>query len=235
MSSITLLELRTQARQRADMETSQFITDAELTNYINSSIAELHDILVQEYGEEYNVKESPTFTTAGQAEDYSLSTIVGASDDFYKLKGIDAKINGSEWTTLYPFQFAERNKYQTTGAWSYLGMAKIRYRIIGNNLRLTPIPDDGTSIRIWYAPTATKLTLDADTLADINQYSEYVIVDAAIKMLQKEESDTQVLERQKSALKRRIEEAAGNRDAGFGDSVSDVYDNNTEYFFRQNN
>ena len=48
--SITLAELRTQARNRADMESSEFVTDTELTDYINSSIAELHDILIQSYG-----------------------------------------------------------------------------------------------------------------------------------------------------------------------------------------
>ena len=40
---------------------------------------------------------------------------------------------------------------------------------------------------------------------------EYVITDAAIKMMQKEESDTSVLQLQKAALIRRIEAAAENR------------------------
>ena len=53
-------------------------------------------------------------------------------------------------------------------------------------------------------------------------------------MLQKEESDTSVLERQKASLKRRIEEASGNRDAGMGESVSDVHNENNEFIFGRN-
>ena len=39
MASITLSSIRTQVRQRPDIEDSNFITDAELTNWINESIA----------------------------------------------------------------------------------------------------------------------------------------------------------------------------------------------------
>jgi len=227
--SITLQELRSQSRDRADMKHSQFVTDSELNDYINASIAELHDILIQAYGEEYSVKSS-TFTTSGSAESYALSTII-ADNDFYKLKGIDAQLNGNLWTTLYPFNFNERNKYQTTGQFSYLGVTSLRYRIVGSNVNFTPTPDNGTAMRIWYSPVATKLTQDTDQLDDLNQYAEYVVVDAAIKMLQKEESDVSVLFAQKQALKRRIEEAANNRDAAMGESISDVYYGNDEFFW----
>ena len=54
-------------------------------------------------------------------------------------------------------------------------------------------------------------------------------------MLQKEESDTTVLERQKAALKRRIEEAANNRDAGQGESISDIYNQFDDFYFRGSN
>jgi len=49
--------------------------------------------------------------------------------------------------------------------------------------------------------------------------------------LQKEESDVSVLLGQKAAMKRRIEEAANNRDAGQPLTVSDVYLENNEFFF----
>ena len=42
----TLANLITAARQKADMINSTFIQDAEWTDYINNSYAELYDILV---------------------------------------------------------------------------------------------------------------------------------------------------------------------------------------------
>ena len=63
---------------------------------------------------------------------------------------------------------------------------------------------------------------DSDILDGISGFDEYVIVDAAIKAMQKEESDVSVLMAQKEALKRRIEAAAANRDAGEPESVSDI-------------
>jgi hypothetical protein len=68
-------------------------------------------------------------------------------------------------------------------------------------------------------------------LSDFNQYAEYVITDVAIKMLNKEESDVTVLAAQKMALKRRIEEAAQNRDAENAEYVADIYIENDDYFY----
>lgn len=227
--AITLLQLRTEARQRADMENSQFITDSELTNYINNSISELHDILIQAYESDYYVKDS-SFTTTSAQDTYALSTVI-TDNDFYKLRGIDAKLNNSDWFTLSPFMFNERNRRQNFGAWGYQGVSSVRYRLLGDNVKFTPVPDSSITVRIWYIPVAVTLTLDADELKDLNNFSEYVIVDSAIKMLQKEESDVTVLMAQKQELKRRIEEAANNRDAGQGESVSDIFNENSEYYF----
>lgn len=227
--AITLLELKTESRQRADMENSNFITDTELTSYINNSISELHDILIQAYESDYYIKET-SFTTTNNEDSYALSTII-PDNDFYKLRGVDAKLNNQDWDTLKPFQFNERNNKQNFGGWNYLGLSNVRYRLVGSNITFTPIPDGNVECRIWYIPVAVTLTQDTDELNDLNNFSEYVIVDTAIKMMQKEESDTTVLQQQKMALKRRIEEAANNRDAGSGESISDVYNENSSFLF----
>jgi len=231
--SITLLELRTESRDRADMKNSTFVTDTELNNYINRSIAELHDILIQAYESDYIVKDIE-FTTSNKQEFYPLSTVI-TDNDFYKVKGIDAKLSGNIFSTLDPFNFNERNRNQTSGVQSFLGVVAVRYRLVGGNLRFSPVPDNGTTIKVWYVPVSTKLLLDADTLDDLNQFSEYIVVDAAIKMMQKEESDVSVLLLQKRDLKRRIEEAANNRDAGTGDSVTDITLQLDDFFYLRGN
>ena len=48
------------------------------------------------------------------------------------------------------------------------------------------------------------------------------MIDAAIKALQKEESDTSVLMAQKVAMKDRIESMAQNRDIGECETISDT-------------
>jgi hypothetical protein len=227
--SITLAQLRLESRDRADMKNSKFVSDTELNNYINNSISELHDILIQAYDADYYVSEV-TFQSVANQTQYALSTIV-PSGDFYKLRGVDAKLNNSQWFTLQPFSFNERNRNQNVGTWSYLTANHIRYRLVGSNLVFTPVPEGNINIKLWYIPLAPTLAADGDILNDLNNFSEYIIVDAAIKMLQKEESDVSVLSAQKAALKRRIEEAANNRDAGQGEAISDIYSENDFYMF----
>lgn len=229
MATLALSEIRTRCRERADMESSQFVTDSELNFYINQSIAELHDMLIQSYGSEYYVK-SVEFQTVGQQESYDLSTII-TDDDFYKLRGIDAKLNGDDWFTLQRFNFNERNRFQHFGVWDYLGITNVRYRILGNEVRFVPIPDRNVTIRMWYIPRAGTLVNDTDTYNDFNGWIEYVIVDCAIKMLNKEESDVSVLLAEKQLLKRRIEEVSNNRDAANPESIQDIYIENDDFFY----
>jgi hypothetical protein len=229
MATLTLSTIRQRCRERADMTSSEFVTDDELNFYINQSISELHDMLIQSYGADYYVK-NQTFQTVGQQEAYDLSTII-TDDDFYKLRAVDAKLNGDDWFTLQRFNFNERNRFQHFGVWDYLGITNVRYRLVGNEIRFVPIPDRDVSIRLWYVPRAVTLADDADTYNDFNGWIEYVIVDCAIKMLNKEESDVTVLLREKDLLKRRIEEVANNRDAGQPESIQDIYVENDDFFY----
>ena len=139
MATLALSTIRQRCRERSDMESSEFVTDDELNFYINQSIAELHDMLVQAYGSEYYVK-NVTFQTVAQQEAYDLSTII-TDDDFYKLRALDAKLNGDDWFTLQRFNFNERNRFQHFGVWDYLGITNVRYRILGNELRFVLLPD----------------------------------------------------------------------------------------------
>lgn len=219
----TLLQFKTRARQRADMENSDFVTDEELVTYINSSIAELHDLLVGTFGPDYFV-ESYDFTSAANTTDYELPA------NFYKLKGVDVQLTGNAWYSLRPFNFNERNRNQDV-SWGLLSGPAIRYRLVGANMKFSPAPDANYPMRLWFIPLPDVLVNDDDSYNDINSYSEYVVVDVAIKMLQKEESDVSVLLQQKAELKRRIESMAANRDADQPESVSDIYAENDEFWF----
>ena len=239
MAAITESKLVARVRQRADMESNDFVSDLEVQTYINAGLAELHDILIQTYGQDYYVS-SATFNTVAGTDSYPINSSTSGPNisNFYKLRGMDAKVNGADYFTLRPFNFNERNVYQNWGSWSLLGLTNIRYRMVGDNIVFTPQPDNVTEVKVWFIPTAQQFdsatpATSTTTFADINGYAEYVVIDAAIKCLQKEESDVQVLMAQKTAMKRRIEEAANNRDAGSPLQISDIYgENNYQWFTR---
>lgn len=218
LPQMTLAELRLAAQQRADMVGSQFVSDAEWSSYINSSYFELYDLLVQKYGDDYFVASPYQVTTDGQSDRYALPS------DFYKLLGVDLQNTGTPngWLTLRPFTFTERNRNSITDTTTWAGRTNLRYRLNGSNVWFTPMPQSGMLMRLWYVPRLTPLTSDTDVADGVSGWLEYVVVDAAIKAMQKEESDVSVLLAQKGALIRRIESAAENRDAGSPARVADV-------------
>ena len=229
MAAIKEMDLVARVRQRADMEDNYFVSDIEVRDYINSGIAELHDLLIQTYGQDYYVSSSTFNTVAGQ-DSYSIATSIGAN--FYKLRGVDAQVGGT-WFTLSPFNFNERNLNQDRNNWSLLQNTK--YRLVGENIVFTPQPDAIHAVKVWFIPTAQQFSsttpaTSTTTFDDINGYAEYVVLDAAMKCLQKEESDVSILYAQKKDMKRRIEEAANNRDAGSPLSVSDIYLSNNPFW-----
>lgn len=216
-TTMTLAELRTATRQRADMINSQFISDSELNSYVNQSYFELYDLLVQKYGDDYYVASPYVFTTDGVNNFFSLPS------DFYKLLGVDLALSNTNdsFVTIRPFNFGDRNRYAVPNFQSFYGVTNLRYRLKANQLWLTPIPGANQKIQIWYVPRLSTLIIDTDTCDGISGWTEYIIIDAAIKCLQKEESDVSVLLAQKAAMIQRIQNAAENRDAANPSTVVD--------------
>lgn len=213
---VTLQYLKEQSRLRADKVGSGFIQNNELTAYINSSACELYDLLVGAYGNDYYLQ-SHTFATEANISNYDLP------DDFYKMIGLDYLIGPMEALTLRPYQFNERNRYRQGTYWNAItGAAGPRYKVNPSTLSFLPIPDGAYNMELWYIPACPQLVNDDDGFDGINGWEEFIIVDAAIKMLQKEESDTSLLEKQKMHLVVRINAMAENRDAGQSFRVTDV-------------
>lgn len=222
---LSLGQVRLMAQQRADRVGSNFVTVPEWNTYINQSYFELYDLLVTVY-EDYYVS-TVNISTDGTTNQYPLpdGILYSAASPFYKLWGVDLGVaaNTNAWVTLKKFDAISRNRYifpQLTS--TYLGVFNLRYRLVGNTLMLIPTPSSGQTLRVWYIPRLTQLLKDTDALEGISGWSEYVITDAAIKALQKEESDVTLLMAQKQMLQKRIEETAMNRDVGQPDTVSDV-------------
>ncbi len=216
----TLEEIRDLCRERADMEESEFVTDATFNSHINASLAELHDLLVAAYADDYYLNEYD-FTTIADTKNYAVPS------DFYKVRGVDAYLSGL-WTEIHKFNWNKRNQDNVTLALTLRNYTGLRYRLMGANIVLSRTPDPGTAMKLWYTPKLVELVNDSDTWTDINGYLEYVIVDVAMKVLNKEESDVSVLMATKQQLHDRLVAMSANRDANEPESVSDVYDD--DYF-----
>lgn len=216
--TVTLLQLKNAARQRADMSGSagpdQFVDDAELTGYINASLAEFNDLVVAK--NLLNYVTSSVFTLAGNTSNTNYYTL---SSSFYKLAGVDRLLDGDPssgtavWYDVMKFAFNERN-FGNNPIFPLFRPPYVRYRIIGNRLTFMPAQSSAGTYQIWWYPQAPVLVGDNDTIDETQFWWDYVVVDAAIKMLNKEESDVSVLAAQKLALKERIEAMAADRDYG---------------------
>jgi hypothetical protein len=229
-------EIRTRAQQRADRLGSDFVTLPEWNSMINQSLFELYDLLIETY-EDYYLESPAQFVTNGTDQQYPLpdgvttytNSYTGATfvpKPFYKLRGVDlaAQTSPTGWVTLAKYVPLDRNKYFYPNSQSTIyGVFNMQYRLLGQNITFIPLPSGAQYIRLWYFPRMEMLLSDSDiTTQGISGWIEYVIVDAAIKALTKEEADTTKLERDKAALKMRIESGAKNRDAGRPDTIQDA-------------
>jgi len=217
-NTTTLAQLITRVRQRADMVGSAFVSDAEVVDYINVAMAEIHDLLVDKY-EDYYVS-TTTYTLPGGNPGTLPAT-------FYKALGVDLDAGGVSYR-MRRYTFQERNMYNSPSV-AAARIADTRYSIQGNQIKFIPSPTTSGTATLHYVPEAqrfssgsTSATIVSLAPAIANGYEEYVVVDAAIKCLMKEESDIQTHMIYKEQLRKRLESAAGNRDAGEHSRISDV-------------
>jgi hypothetical protein len=223
---VTLANLRSRVRQRSDMENNNFVEDSEINQYICDSYAELYDLIVSRF-EDYYVDDPLEFSLTVGSSTFTLPA------NFYKLIGVDRAIGTSEYYNIRPFSFQDRNRRRIGDRFRGL-YAEVRYRLLGDKLKLTPENEASGDYRLWYVPCYTPLTADSDVVDSFvtrNGWEEFIIIDAAIKCLQKEESDVTVLFAQKAAMVKRIEEMAQNRDAGETETISDVTRGGRDPFF----
>lgn len=223
--SLSLLQIRTLARQESDTENDPHISDTELTAFVNQSRYELYDILVSRFGEDY-YSANATITTDGVNDQFPLpdGTLYSAAPPYYKGALVESQVYGGPtgWVSLQKFNFHEKNKFRLLNYYTIMAQRLPRYRIVGSNLMLAPLPVNGIQVRIWYAPRLAPLVLDADMSEDFSGWLEYVIVDAAIKCVIKQERDPSALMARKRELKERIEAMAQNRDLGEPNTVTEV-------------
>jgi len=226
-----LSDIITLIRQRSNMENNNFITDAELTTYINNSLAELDDILVTDY-EDYRLL---TFQAILPAD--GVSNIISIPSNLYKLRGVDYQVNqnanGTYWLTLFPFQLTERNR-QRSGLTNILIPYRtgLSYRVADAGIIIMPQVEAGGTYQIWYTPKFVPLTETTDALTiqmDNQAWVEYAVVDCCIKIFNKQNLDPSGFLAEKQLLQVRIRNAAKNRDSAGPKRIANVRFNDNDF------
>jgi hypothetical protein len=193
MATISGATLTTLVRQRANVESSQFVTDAEILSQLCLSYQELYDLIVAT-DPSYYARVSATFDISSTG---TASTSTFATDCY---KPIQLEYNeggaGTGYIDVPQVSFHERNSC-TQRSWT----------LAGTTLYIVPPEQAAGTYRLWYVPQATTFgTSSAATVETQNGWEEYMICDVASKVLAKEESDPSFCLAGKAAAKARIEE-----------------------------
>lgn len=230
---INLGYLRYMAQLRADKLNSQYLTTDEWNYNINQSANELYDLLVDKYGDDYFFAPSLLIQLTGQTF-YPLPDgfNYGGAPALYKLNGIDSNVGGGTtgpsagWIPLARANWSDRDNFTTWPgqAGALNNLYKMSYRTMGNNLFLFPV-NNNVTIQLWYVPILKQMLQETDMISfSISGWCEFVIIDAAMKAMIKEESELKwnMLDETKSSMIERIEVSASNRDVGQPNSVSNT-------------
>lgn len=211
-STATLIE---RVRQRTETEHSDFVTDDEITNYLNDSMKSYYDFMVTAY-QDYFI-DGYTFSTVSGQLAYALPS------DFYKLRGVDVFIDTDTVVSATPLPFAERNKYRQ-GSWGWNMRSSIRYTLSGSYINLYPVPESVYSVTLWYVklPPTIPTVRVGGTTDFTGPWDTFIVLDTAITIRDKEESDVSVLMKQRDELKISIIQNAANRDAALPATVANV-------------
>jgi hypothetical protein len=210
------------------MVNSAFVTDAEVDRCINQSWARMYDMLLAA-GEDYYLQYVDVSTPVGGFYDLPnyTSSVGTAATDVYQIRGVDANYSGNITVNVPRFNWEERNLYLAAPALTpYYPI--VAYRFMQNPttgkdaIQVIPAVSTGvTNLRVWYYPNPKVLT-GVETLDGRSGWEEWVVVDAAIKLLTKEESDTSQLEREAGRIWQQIALVAQNRDSGQSKRITDV-------------
>jgi len=208
--SRTLGDMRSDVRLRADLVGNQFITDAEINEYLNQSLAELYDRLVGARGQEYYAAEQ--VIAANGSETYALPAT------HYETIYVELE-DGDSRFRLGSYSMHERAEYTgnvTTGR-------PLAFRVIAGNISFLPAPSSSYTLRHWYVPASPRLTADGDSFDGVDGWEEYAIWRAVAYCQSKEQLDVSIAMGFVQAMGARIDRLAPFRATNNTERVTDVY------------
>lgn len=116
---------------------------------------------------EFRPISSTEIETDGDATEYALpANLRSVLAVYYTADG--------ESTWLIPYELHERPRLVDTTTTANSSRAQ-HYRVLGTNIELLPLADEGHTALLWYATTAIQLTADGQSADVYDRLDDYVI------------------------------------------------------------
>lgn len=183
---MTLEDLRASARSKADEQATGFIDTTELDRFINQGMRFVYGKIAQRF-ENYFITEGTTansgkFNTVAGTQGYSLPTTL------MKLVRVESRTSSSTNDNDYLRVRTDNIANDMGTNFSPLREGYVPdfgYFIAGNKIYFKPVPQSAYTVRLWFIPRATALSLVSDTPSVPEEYHELIAEYAAIQCLAK--------------------------------------------------
>ena len=160
--------MRSKCRKRWDIE-SAYVSDTDLDDWINDAYLEMHDYIAN-INPEWILESTTVSVTSGT----STYQIGGASNDTYKIYGIDVDQGGRTYN-MQKFMWAQRNRYSGSGSGTTPLNTRYRFMGLAGRIELRPVPGWSQDITVWYIPYPDELTMDTDNIDGYAAWGQYII------------------------------------------------------------
>lgn len=220
MRTRSLANMLQDVRQRTNQENSTFVTDAEITEYLNVELAELWGRLVLNQGQPHFRSQTAIHVVANVAL-YALPA------DFWTLQGVEATYGGIT-RPMVPFMPSEHA--ELASALKVEPFTLARYRIQANNIEFLP-SNNAFDATVFYTPACPRLVNPSDLFDGFNGYEVAAIYGACATVLAKEESDPSFYVGQRERIYQQIDRLSAHRDMANPERVQDVRDRRLAFPF----
>lgn len=212
--STTFQEIIDRAKSRVDMSESDFVSAGDWLEFARDAYRSLYNVLVTSF-QDYFLTTSSNLTV-------SSTGTVSVPSDFQRLHAVDM-LEGSDWTSVWPGQFNERNGFRNSVGIVFRRNDKVRYRLISGSVYFYPAElASAKTVRLWYTPLPAKIVAVSTIPTEMEQWSRHMVLDAAIMALVKEESDPSALMAELDRIRMDIQGEVMNRDMQRVDRIRDV-------------
>ncbi len=217
----TRIQIRTNVRKFASVQGTTALLrhpDADLDDYINRALGSLHRRLTIAVPDQRYLS-STTITTADAVYTYALPV------NFDHLISVDITVDSHKsWLTA--FEMHERPALASLDQ-PATGIP-YTYRLRGENIEYMPRPDGAYLSVLWYVPTSTQFTGDAQTFDTVSRLDDYLIGYASrlIAIKDKNWDLRDACSQTLGELESEIAVMARSRDKNSPPRIVDVYESN---------
>jgi hypothetical protein len=211
--------LMTDIRRLTDTESDANISDAYLLTLVDRSYNKLYRKIATRYAGFFDMEYTSINLVVG-TRTYALPS------DFMHLRGVDIVI-GNDRVSLKRIAFGERNIQSNDPRVIPLRLERMRsnygYLTQKDNLRIEPLPSSTEQLILTYVPRPTRISNSSTTFDVIGGFDDFIIYDAAIQVLAKQERDPMVYGQLRADALAMVIETCSPRETGDAIQVRDEY------------